>query len=149
MLFRMTYTITTRIYQTNTSTYFTILETGVWHYARGGQWTSVASTPKLTMGDSGTSGILRFKTEDNQEGFFVALGVHNWKPWVDIVTNLEDHDTGVKCLPEYYENGKDIRARAREAQRAEWKATNNQGRVIKAKFKGTEGHDLELDIVIG
>lgn len=145
----MSYTVKTRIYQTGIPAYFNLLETGVWHYARGGQWADLSTTPTLTMGTSGTSGILRFRTEDGREAFFVAVGVHNWKPWVDIVTNLEDHDTGVKCLPEYYVGDKVERVRAREAQRGEWKATNNKGRVIKARFRGTEGHELELDIIIG
>lgn len=145
----MTYTIKTRIYQTDSRTYFNLIETGVWHYARGGQWDLSPMTPTLTMGDSGTSGILRFKTEANRECFFVAMGVHNWKPWVDIVTNLRDEDTGVRCLPEYYEGGKAERAKAREAQRREWKATNQEGRTIMAKFKNTDGKELQLDIVIG
>ncbi|KAM0344150.1 hypothetical protein ACHAPU_007872 [Fusarium lateritium] len=144
----MSYTIKVRVYQTSTNAFFHVVEKGCWHYANGAQWTEENGLLTLSMGGSGTSGILRFKTEEGKEAFFVALGVHNYKPWVDTVTGLDDNVTGVKALPEYYGNASD-RTRSRESQRTEQTILNADRRNISTKFKVKEGNNLELDIVIG
>ncbi|KAG4274560.1 hypothetical protein FPRO04_09227 [Fusarium proliferatum] len=56
----------------------------------------------LYMRDSGTAGLLRFKNEEGKESFSVAIGVHVYKPWLDIITDLADNITGAQSLPEYY-----------------------------------------------
>ena len=63
----MGYTIRVCGYQTNTNAFFHIVEKGCWHYANGAQWTEQDGVLTLTMGDSGTSGMLRFKTEQGKE----------------------------------------------------------------------------------
>ncbi|KAH7251534.1 Cytolysin/lectin [Fusarium tricinctum] len=144
----MSYTIKVRVYQTNTNAFFHIVEKGCWHYANGAQWTEQNGILTLSMGGSGTSGMLRFKTEQGKEAFFVALGVHNYKPWVDTVTGLSDEVTCVKALPEYYGNASD-RTRSRESQRTEQTILNIDRRNISTKYKVKEGNNLELDIIIG
>ncbi|KAG0606826.1 hypothetical protein M758_9G171000 [Ceratodon purpureus] len=55
------------------------------------------------MTRSGTSGILRFRNkEPNGSIFEVALGVHNFKRWCDIVDNSEKAETAVMVHPTYY-----------------------------------------------
>ncbi|EKJ69238.1 hypothetical protein NXS19_012742 [Fusarium pseudograminearum] len=144
----MSYTIKVRVYQTNPNAYFHIVEKGCWHYANGSQWNEQNGILTLAMGGSGTSGMLRFKTEQNKEGFFVAMGVHNYKPWVDTVTGLGDDITCVKALPEYYGNASD-RTRSRESQRTEQTILNIDRRNISTHYKVKEGNNLELDITIG
>ena len=145
----MSYSIKARVYQTNTNAYFRIIEKGVWHYANGGTWTDQDGVLTLTMGGSGTSGMLRFMTEQGKEAFFIAFGVHNYKPWVDIITGLADEVTCVKALPEYYNDTNPPRAKSREAQRTSQSILNIDNRTIAAKYKVADGKNLELDIVIG
>ncbi|KAM0425953.1 hypothetical protein ACHAPT_008892 [Fusarium lateritium] len=146
--FKMPYTIKVRVYQTNPNAFFHIVEQGCWHYAKGATWSDHDGLLTLTMGDSGTSGMLRFKTEQGKEAFFIAMGVHNYKPWVDIVTGLADDVTCVKALPEYYGNSSE-RTRSRESQRTEQSILNIDRRTIASKFRVAQGNDLELDIIIG
>ncbi|KAK2596099.1 hypothetical protein QQS21_006446 [Conoideocrella luteorostrata] len=145
----MSYNIQVRIYQSDIHNFFHVVERGVWNYANGGSWTEQDGALKLAMGGSGTSGILRFKPENGDEAFFVIAGVHNYKPWVDIVTGLANNVTGASALPEYYNNTHAERVKAREAQRTTCSVYNVARRTISATFKSGEGHDLALDIVIG
>nr|BAB63922.1 fruit body lectin [Pleurotus cornucopiae] len=144
----MSYTIKVRVFQTNPNAFFRIVEQGVWHYANGGTWSDKDGVLTLTMGGSGTSGMLRFMTEQGKEAFFIAMGVHNYKRWVDIVTGLADDVTCVRALPEYYDD-KSERARSREAQRITQSVLNIDRRNISATYSVAEGNNLELNIVIG
>ena len=94
----MSYTITVQIYQTNPDAFFRVVEETVWH---GGTWSQVDGAYVLTIGGSGTYGSLRFKS-DTDEYFIVTLGVHYYKGWGDIITNLSPSDTGVTITPQYY-----------------------------------------------
>ena len=58
----------------------------------------------LEMGESGTSGTLRFMS-DTGGSFIVAVGVYNHKRWCDVVSNLKNDETGVAINPQYYNNG--------------------------------------------
>ncbi|KAK6519862.1 hypothetical protein TWF506_000156 [Arthrobotrys conoides] len=145
----MSYAIKVRVYQTNENAYFRVVEKGVWHYANGGIWTEQDDALLLTIGGSGTSGIIRFQTEQGKEAFFVAFGVHNYKPWLDIITGLGDDITGVRALPEYYNNSNPERVKSREAQRTSQSILNIDHRTIAAHYKVAEGHELELNIVLG
>nr|BAB63923.1 fruit body lectin [Pleurotus cornucopiae] len=144
----MSYTIKVRVYQTNPNAFFRIVEQGVWHYANGGTWSDKDGVLTLTMGGSGTSGMLRFMTEQGKEAFFIAMGVHNYKRWVDIVTGLANDVTCVRALPEYY-GDKAERAQSREAQRITQSVLNIDRRNISATYSVAEGNNLELNIVIG
>ncbi len=119
----------------------------MWKYANGGTWAESYGEYVLQMGGSGTSGTLRFVGENNEK-FIVALGVHNYKRWGDIVTNLTDEQTGVVINPQYYD-GNAERARARERQLAEYSVKNVQGRNITINYTVAEGNDLRANIIIG
>jgi Fungal fruit body lectin len=141
----MSYKITARVYQTNPNAWFEIIEKTVWNYANGGTWTVVDDKQVLTMGGSGTSGILRFKS--GSEYFIVALGVHNYKRWVDVSTGLPTSDTAAHIHPDYYTAG-NYRATVREKQLSSFDVTSPQGRRITVNFTVAEGHELACDIVI-
>ncbi|RSL91432.1 hypothetical protein CEP52_014255 [Fusarium oligoseptatum] len=143
----MPYTIKVRVYQTNPNAYFHIVEKGCWHYGKSCEWSEHNGVLTLTMGESGTSGMLRFKTEQGKEAFFIVMGVHNYKPWVDTVTGLADDVTCVKALPEYYGNASD-RTRSRESQRTSQSILNIDRRTIATEYKVSQGNDLELNIII-
>jgi Fungal fruit body lectin/Heterokaryon incompatibility protein (HET) len=68
------------------SNFFRSSEHGVWH---------------LSMGGSGTSGALTFRNGISGEQFVVMLGVHNYVPWTDVVTNFGD-ETGQSIRDSYY-----------------------------------------------
>ncbi|RVD85967.1 uncharacterized protein DFL_004266 [Arthrobotrys flagrans] len=146
---KMSYSIKVRVYQTNENAFFRVVEKGVWHYANGGIWSEQDDALLLTIGGSGTSGILRFQTEEGKEAFFVAFGVHNYKPWLDIITGLADDVTGVRALPEYYNDSNPERVKSREAQRTSQSILNIDHRTISARYKVSEGHNLELNIILG
>ena len=142
----MSYIITARIYQTNPNAFFQPIESTVWNYANGGTWSLVDGAHVLTMGGSGTSGILRFES-DTGERFSVALGVHNNARWCDIVTGLAAKDTAVAIHPEYYNNGK--RAYTREKTLKEYSVKSSAGRNFQVKYAVAEGNKLVANIIIG
>ena len=141
----MSYVITLHL---NTAETVQLVESSVWHYANGGTWSECDGEHTLTMGGSGTSGMLRFKPGQGDEAFSVAMGVHNYKPWVDIITGLASDVTCVASLPGYYNGSDATRVKSREAQRVEQSILNAQSRTIAAEYKVAEGHNLELDITI-
>ena len=143
----MSYKITVRVYQTNPNNFFRLVEQTVWKYANGGTWGESNGEYVLTMGGSGTSGTLRFVGDDGEK-FIVAFGVHNYKRWSDIVTNLTDDQTGVVINPQYYDGTPD-RAHARESQRSEYSVKNLQGRNFTVNYTVNEGNDLRANIIIG
>jgi Fungal fruit body lectin len=144
----MSYTITAKVYQTDRNAFFRVVEETVWKYANGGTWGQVDGTHVLTMGGSGTSGSLRF-VSDTGENFIVTLGVHNYKRWGDIVTNLTNEETGVIITPQYYNNEHPDRERQREKQLVTYSVKNNKGRNFTFEYTVTEGNDLNVDIIIG
>ncbi|KAF8434250.1 lectin [Terfezia claveryi] len=141
----MSYTISVRIYQTNTNAFFQLVEKTVWNYANGGTWTEANDEHILTIGGSGTSGTLRFSS-DTGERFLVALGVHNYKRWGDIVTGLSTDQTGVVLNAEYYNS---VRSFAREKQLSTYTVTSGQGRKFTVTYTVAEGNNLRANIIIG
>ncbi|KAG0570333.1 hypothetical protein M758_6G149400 [Ceratodon purpureus] len=99
------YAIHVRVIQTEPSSWFDIVEKTVYHNARGGTWTDCVDESlgdqTLTMGGSGTSGMLRFKNPKGEQ-FLVALGVHNYKRWCDIIPDVPLDKTAVDIHPTYY-----------------------------------------------
>ncbi|KAJ8507908.1 hypothetical protein ONZ45_g9753 [Pleurotus djamor] len=143
----MSYKITVRVYQTNPAAWFDIVEKTVWNYANGGTWTEVDGKHVLTMGGSGTSGILRFAGKD--ERFTVALGVHNYKRWVDVNVGLATDQTACLIHKDYYTDGTPRNA-AIWKQLSEFKATDSAtGRSVAVKYDVAEGNNLECYIIIG
>ncbi|KAG8984657.1 hypothetical protein FRB94_010974 [Tulasnella sp. JGI-2019a] len=143
----MSYKITIKVFQTNPNAYFHNVERTVWKFANGGTWMDINGEMVLNMGGSGTSGSLRFQA-DNGESFVATFGVHNYKRWCDIVTNLSSEQTGMVINAQYYDGTKD-RAAAREAQRASYNVNNASGRKITINFTQVEGNDLKANLIIG
>ena len=144
----MSYTITAQVYQTNTTAFFRVVEQTVWKYANGGTWDEVKGAYLLTMGGSGTSGSLRF-VSDTGENFIITLGVHNYKRWGDIVTNLTSDQTGVIITPEYYSDQHPNREKQREAQLTTYSVKNSKGRSFSFNYTVADGNNLVVKIVIG
>ncbi|KAF8999149.1 fungal fruit body lectin [Cyathus striatus] len=142
----MSYKISVRIFQTNPNAYFRVVEKTVWNYANGGAWDTVNDEYVLTMGGSGTSGTLRFLA-DSGENFIVAVGVHNYKRWGDIVTNLSNDQTGIIINGEYY-NVKE-REQAREKQLSNYNVKNAKGRNFAINYTVADGNDLRCNVIIG
>ncbi|KAF7159507.1 hypothetical protein CNMCM5623_004845 [Aspergillus felis] len=131
----MSYTIRLTI-RNSTSDTLTVVEKTCWYYANGGIWTEQDCQYVLSMGGSGTSGILRFKSSSG-ETFTAILGIHNYKPWCDVQVNLRDDDTAVKLLPEYYNGG----ALSGEAHGEIFKGTCH-GKWVGITFDKADGHEL-------
>ncbi|KAJ6574540.1 lectin [Mycena capillaripes] len=142
----MSYNITIRVFQTNPNAFFRLAEQTVWNYANGGSWDSVSGAYVLAMGGSGTSGSLRFVSASG-ESFVATFGVHNYKRWCDIVTNLTNDQ--VRLLLRCYYDGKfPDRAAQREKQLANYSVANAQGRKIAITFTAAEGNNLVANLVI-
>ncbi|KAF8900130.1 lectin [Gymnopilus junonius] len=137
----MSYSIALQLYQTNTNAYFHPVEQTVWNFANGGTWSRTDEVRTLTMGGSGTSGTMRF-VSDTGENFLVAVGVHNFARWCDIVTNDQ---TGTVINPQYYGGGRDA---VREQQFANCNAINSKNRHFKLNYTVANGNDLKADIII-
>jgi hypothetical protein len=144
----MTYTIIVQVYQTNPNAFFHVVEKTVWKYANGGTWAEVNGAHVLTMCGSGTSGSLRF-VSDTCENFIITLGVHNYKRWGDIVTNLTDEQTGIIINPEYYSNDHPHREQQRERQLTTCHVANAKCRNFSFHYTATEGNCLKVNVVIG
>lgn len=145
----MAYTITAQVYQTNTNAFFRVVEKTVFN---NGTWDEVKDAHILNMGASGTSGSIRF-VADTGENFIVTLGVHNYKPWGDIVTKLDNSQTGVKINPEYYEkewggtqNADRVAVRWKNLPSYE---VTRDGRKFSFNYAVASGNDLKVKIVIG
>ncbi|KAH7101332.1 fungal fruit body lectin [Auriculariales sp. MPI-PUGE-AT-0066] len=136
------YTITVRIYQTDVSNPFRVVEKTVWNYANGGTWDENQGAHVLKMNGSGTSGILRLLT--------FAFGVHNYKRWGDIVTGLANGDTATIIQAQYYQDDKGQgRHAAREAQRADYSVKSAKGRNYSIKYTVADGENLVANIIVG
>jgi len=142
------YKITAQVYHTNPNAFFRVVEQTVWKYSNGGTWDQVDGAYVLTIGGSGTCGSLRFLS-DTGEGFIVTLGVHNYKRWGDIVTNLTSEQTGIVITPQYYSNAHRDREQQREKQLTTYNVNNAKGRNIKFDYTVTEGNNLKVKIIIG
>jgi hypothetical protein len=68
-------------------------------------WRAEKGAMRLSMGSSGTSGCIMFRSKTSKERFAVALGVHNWAPWTGVVTNFGD-ETPQEIRDSYYGGGK-------------------------------------------
>jgi hypothetical protein len=145
----MSYTITVEVYQTNQNAFFHVVEKTIF---KNGVWDEVKGAHVLTSGSSGNCGSLRFVADTN-ESFIVTLGVHNYKPWGDIVTKLDPSQTGVVITPEYYEKEWGGTQR-QERVDVRWKTLSSyevsrDGRKYSFKYTVTDGNNLKVKIVVG
>ncbi|KAG2128030.1 lectin 2a [Suillus bovinus] len=114
---------------TNNNSNFTLAEKNVWH---NGRWSNTDSIQTLTMGGSGTSGGLRFISGTGEE-FLVVLGIHNYKRWCYINTDLAPPATATNIHPEYYTDG-NARNRLLWDQRSEIQETSARGTKVDVKY---------------
>lgn len=140
----MAYTITLRVIQ-KTSDNFNIVEKTCWHYANGGIWSKPSGGyHKLSMGGSGTSGMLRFQSYSG-EAFCLIAGVHNHKRWCDIIIDLKDGETAKIIHPSYYAKGggpmpwKQLSAMTK---------TTTRGTKLGINFIINEGNELSAEVTI-
>ena len=143
----MSYTITTRLFQANTNAFFDIVEQTVWNFVNGGTWTKANGAHTLTMSASGTSGTMRLQNVDTGEFFLVALGVHNFVRWCDIVPDLASTDTGTVIQPQYY-NESSPRAAQREKTMSVYSVESSSGFNYKVNYTVPTGNQLEANIII-
>jgi len=119
------------------------IERTVWHYGSGGSWILEDHIFVLTMGSSGTSGMMRFLDTATGEVFAILVGVHNYKPWCDIVTDLTTKDTCMEIQPTYYAGGKRSGITLVESMNK----TSASGKKISLAIK-TEGQKLSVVVMI-
>ena len=95
----------------------------------------------LSMDNSGSSGMLRFRTSSGTR-FAVAAGVHNYKRWCDVQVDLADDQPLTRLHGAYYTEG-DPKNAALWAQAEQAAATEAQsGRQVKVAFYKSEGDRL-------
>jgi len=139
----MSYTLGVRT-NNDTTDSITLVEKSVWYYGNGGTWTDREEGHILQIGSSGTSGLLRFKST-NGETFAVAVGVHNYKRWCDVLVNLKDNETLTKLHPAYYDE-KDPKFQVLWKQGSEASATSSEGKKISVNFYVTDGNSLKATL---
>ncbi|KAG9010287.1 hypothetical protein FRB94_010637 [Tulasnella sp. JGI-2019a] len=144
----MTYTIGVGFFQSNRYP-FMIEEKAVWHYANGGTWEGKDGLSyhnwKLTMGGSGTSGALLCRNPMTGDSCCFVLGVHNYKPWCNVVTDLSSSDDATSILSSFYGSG----ARNQGwVQVQEDKKTTSKGASVQVRFTIADGNSLAADIII-
>ncbi|TFK64322.1 fungal fruit body lectin [Pluteus cervinus] len=140
----MCYTIAVRVFQTNPNIFFHVVERTNWYYANCRTWFKQDEKHILTM--MGGSGSLRFVT-DTGENFIAAFGVHNYKRWGDIVTNLTNNQTGVVVNPQY--DSQADREAVRDRQLASYDAANAKGRNFAINYSGADVNQLVADVISG
>lgn len=139
----MAYNITVRT-NNKSDKGFNIVEKTVWH---GGIWSSRNGIQKLTMDDSGTSGTLRYMNKESGEHFVVALGVHNYKRWCEILVNLAPKETAAQRHAFYY-NGGHAQHGMLWKQLPEISSTTSAGTRVVVKYLNESGHDYDVLITI-
>jgi hypothetical protein len=141
----MSYTVRVRVRHNSADVYFRVAEMAVWHYANGGVWADSDSVLTLTMGGSGTSGMLRFQSENGEERFAVTIGVHNYNPWVHILPDVATNETTIVLLPQYYAGGKHSNIPIVPRCNVQSSVPRN----FSAEFTRNEGNKYSMEIVIG
>ena len=141
----MAYTMHLRINQTGTD-FFGVVEQTVF-YGNSGTWTNNNGELVLTMGGSGISGTLRFQSASGDIVLF-ALGVHNYKRWCDIVTDLQPKDTGMYIHPTYYQDSgvEGSRNAMLWKQLSKIEKTDAKGNSFSVNFFKEDGNNLWCEI---
>ncbi|KAJ7725643.1 hypothetical protein DFH07DRAFT_853844 [Mycena maculata] len=141
------YTITIRVFQSKpgSGVFFRVVEQ-MTRYANTNEWNVVPGGLAFKSGYSGTSGSLRF-VDKGGEQFVVSVGVHNYKRWCDIVTDLSTAQTAATVNAEYNTNASHISQREKQLTRCT--VSSNKGRTIQVNYSVAEGNNLVADVIIG
>lgn len=105
-----------------------------------GTWDEADGYHLLRLGGTGTCGSLRLQSNTN-ESFIVTLGIHNYRPWGDILTDLMSTQTACVITPGYY-------GQSRPWHLTMYEVANLNGRWFSYQFIVKEGNDLVVRIVI-
>lgn len=138
------YFIHVRVVQTDPADWYRIVEKTVFS---NGTWGEAGGEQTLTMGGSGTSGVLRFTNPDG-DNFLVALGVHNYKRWCDIVPDATTSMTGVQVHPSYYSSGDGNRNGMLWKQLANLESTTAKTTKVKVDYYKEDGNTLYATITV-
>jgi hypothetical protein len=139
------YVIRVNIIQTRCSPLYSIVEKTNFHE---GTWSEDGNEQILTMAGSGVSGMLRFKSSQGDSFFLVALGVHNYKRWCDIVVDATP--TGNTCVdihPQYY-NADSPRYQMLWKQLAHLEKSTSTGVKIAVNYHKDDDNLLGATIII-
>ncbi|TFK35136.1 Cytolysin/lectin [Crucibulum laeve] len=119
--------------------HFTVVESTCWHYANGCTWEQPSSSNgsqwTLKMNGSGTSGALRLMNSSG-EYIFLLVGVHNYRIWLDVLTDLKSDDTAVKIHPTYYAGG----SRSGLSLVESIERSDSKGRKVSLKVTAHDGN---------
>ncbi|KAI9732133.1 MAG: hypothetical protein M1834_004229 [Cirrosporium novae-zelandiae] len=107
-------------------------------FTTGIAWTEDETGHFLFMDGSGTSGMLRYKSSSG-EIFCLALGIHNYKRWCDIVTDLKEDDTAKNINPAYYGG---LKSDIIWTQHSTFATTTKRGSKLKIDYSTNEGREL-------
>lgn len=140
----MSYTLHLRLIN-DTPDSLSLVEQTFW-WGKSTRWSQIDSTGVyvLSMANSGSSGMLRFQTSRG-DYFAVAVGVHNYKRWCDVLVDTADDSPLTKLHPKYYDD-KDAKYQALWAQASEFEATAKSGKTVRVKFYQAEGNVLRATV---
>jgi hypothetical protein len=133
----MAYTLQLRLVN-DAADVLTLVEKTCW-FGAGTAWADTESGHTLAMHGSGSSGMLRFRTNSGAL-FAVAVGVHNYKRWCDVQGDIADNQPLTRLHPGYY-NDSDPKNKALWAQAAEASGSVG-GRRVTVSFYQPEGNRL-------
>ncbi|KAG9010292.1 hypothetical protein FRB94_010642 [Tulasnella sp. JGI-2019a] len=100
---------------------------------------------KLTMASSGNSGALLCRRSKDGDSCCIVLGVHNYAPWCNIVTDVSPSDTASGILLSFYAGGS---RRSGWVQVVEERKTTSKGTSVQVKFTKVDGNSLNAEINI-
>ncbi|KAH6838681.1 fungal fruit body lectin [Chaetomium sp. MPI-CAGE-AT-0009] len=99
------------------------------------------TTYTLSMDESGSSGMLRFRTQSGTI-FAVAIGVHNFERWCDVQVNLTGDNPLTKLHARYYDEADELYQKLWAQSTEASGVLNNEGHEAKVGFYKTEGQFL-------
>ncbi|KAK7688526.1 hypothetical protein QCA50_008064 [Cerrena zonata] len=110
------------------------------------KWTNTSiNTFVLYLEQSGTSGNLVFLNDKTRERFSVAVGIHNDKPWCDIIVDLPEDEDASSLIDSYY----GARSGRLWDNFSNYKATNSRGLVISIAISTDRGGLYDANLGIG
>lgn len=145
----MSYTLTLHL---DTSEKANLVEFSVWNHANGGTWDigkpidPNRSLFVLTLGGSGTSGMLRFQLSTG-ELFAIAVGIDNNWGWSGVAVDLLTNQTLAVLHGEYYNDGPRSSPVVRDSS-----ATSKTGQKVSVTYNQVDGapaqtYDADISVV--
>ncbi|KAI9464100.1 fungal fruit body lectin [Lactarius psammicola] len=142
-----TFSIKVVIFQESPSEFFRVVEKTVWNLANGGTWNEVDGCNVLRMNGSGTSGALRLLS-DKGRGCIFTFGVHDFKRWGDIITDIKDDITACVINPQYYSKDHPNMEEQREKQLTSLVINDILGYKYSFDYVVADGNELTVRVII-